>query len=89
MPCCVVLAVLLGSPRLVVLALWLFSDYLARAGLGLGWVILGLVFLPCTTVACAIARNELGGLHGWGLVVLAAGVVLDLAFAGGGGRARD
>jgi len=88
MPCCAVLVALLGFPRLALLLLWSSTDYLARAGLGAGWTLLGLVFLPWTTIAYAVAQNELGGLHGWGVAALAVGLLLDLGGPLGGRGSR-
>ena len=50
-------------------------------------VLLGFFFLPTTTVAYAVAQNEFDGVHGWGLAVMIAGVVIDFGLLGGGGRA--
>ena len=90
-PCCLVFGVLAASPRIIMLGLWLFTDYISRAYDGLLWPLLGIVFLPCTAMAYAIAQNEFDGLHGWGVAILAAGIVLDMAIYGSNRahRARD
>jgi hypothetical protein len=88
MGCCLVAGILAGSPRLILLGLWLFTDYLSQAGVGVLWGVLGFLLAPCTTMAFAIAQNSFGGFVGWGTVVFAAGVILDIFIYYGGGRSR-
>ena len=76
------------TPRIVLFILWLFSDYLARAYETWVWPTLGFFFLPATTLAYAIARNELGGLNGLGVIVVLVGVAVDIGLLGGGARQR-
>lgn len=87
MGCCLVLGIIAASPRLILFGMWLFSDYLTRAALPWFWGFIGFLFAPCTTIAYSIAQNEFGGLHGWGMITLVAGVLLDI-FIYYGGRAR-
>ncbi len=90
MGCCLVAGILAASPRLILFGLWLFTDYLTQAGIAFFWGLVGFLFAPCTTMAYAIAQNSFGGLEGWGTVVLAAGVVLDiLIYTGGASRRRS
>ncbi len=88
MGCCLIIGVLAASPRIILLGLWLFTDYLSRIGLPFIWGLIGWIFVPCTTIAYAIAENEFGGLHGWGVVVLAAGIILDILLYSAGRRRR-
>ncbi|MEP6694586.1 MAG: hypothetical protein ABJB39_08080 [Chloroflexota bacterium] len=76
------------SPRIVLFILWLFTSYLSRAFDTFLWPTLGFFFLPATTLAYAIARNELGGLSGLGLIVVLVGVAVDIGLLGGGARQR-
>ena len=50
--------------------------------------LLGFLFLPWTTIAFAIAQNELGGVSGLGLIVVALGFLADIGVIGGGARRR-
>ena len=55
------------SPRLGVIVLWLFTDYINRAFDSWLWPLLGLIFLPWTTlmyilVAVPVGRHHLLGL---------------------------
>jgi hypothetical protein len=76
------------TPRIVLFVLWLFTDYLSRAFETALWPTVGFFFLPGTTLAYAIAQNELGGLNGMGLVVLLIGFAVDVGLLGGGARQR-
>lgn len=89
MGCCLVAGVAAASPRLILLGMWLFTDYVGRAYETWVWPLLGFVFLPSTTIAYAIAANEFGGFQGWGAVVVAAGVIVDALIYGGGSRSRE
>ena len=83
MPCLVVLGVL-AMPRFAMVLIWIFSDYLSRAYDGFIVPLLGFFFLPTTTLTYAVAENEVGGMEGWGLVLVIVGVVFDLGMLGGG-----
>ena len=86
--CCVLILLAFFTPRLVLFVLWLFTNYLSRAYDGFLLPFLGFVFLPATTIAYAIAQNELGGVSGLGLVVVLIGFAVDLGLLGGGARQR-
>jgi len=86
--CCVLALLAFLGPRLVLLLLWLFTNYLSRAFDGLLLPLLGFLFLPWTTIAWAIAQNEFGGTNGIGLLVIAIGVLADIGVLGGGARGR-
>jgi hypothetical protein len=86
--CCVLALLAFLGPRLVLVLLWIFTNYLNRAFDAFLLPLLGFLFLPWTTIAFAIARNELGGANGIGLLVIAIGVLLDIGVLGGGARGR-
>ena len=86
--CCVLALLAFLGPRLVLFLLWLFTNYLSRAFDSLLLPLLGFLFLPWTTIAWAIAQNELGGLNGLGLLVVILGVLADVGVLGGGARGR-
>ena len=76
------------APRLVMVVLWLFSDYLSD-GFGTWiWPLIGFFVLPTTTLGWAIASNEFGGFESWGILIVVLAVVLDLglwtSFSAGG-----
>jgi hypothetical protein len=86
--CCVLALLAFLGPRLVLFLLWLFTDYLSRAFDAFLLPLLGFLFLPWTTIAFAIARNEFDGLSGVGLLVVALGFLADIGVLGGGARGR-
>lgn len=81
---CLVGLVVLAMPRVVMVLMWLFSDYLSRAYEG--WLIplVGFFLLPTTTLAYSIAENETGGLRSWGLILVIVAVLVDVGIWGRG-----
>jgi hypothetical protein len=71
-------------PRLAIILVWLFSDYLGRAYETVVWPLLGFFFLPLTTLAYAWAVNTNGTVTGIYLVVVVLAVLIDLGLLGGG-----
>ncbi len=86
--CCVLILLAFFTPRIVLFVLWLFTNYLSRAYDGFVLPFLGFLFLPATTLAYAIAQNELGGVNGLGLVAVLVGLAIDIGLLGGGARQR-
>jgi hypothetical protein len=87
---CLVVLFALITPRFILFLLWLFSNYLNRAFSSGWWGILGFFFLPTTTIAYAVAKNEFstpsGGIEAAGIIVIVIGVAIDLGLLGGSGR---
>ena len=81
---CLVVLVALALPRLVMVVLWLFSNYLSHAYGTWVWPLLGFFVLPTTTLAYAIAQNSFRGVKGAGLVIVVLGVLVDFGVIGGG-----
>ena len=86
--CCLLILLALVGPRLVLFLLWLFTNYLSRAFDTFLLPLLGFIFLPWTTIAYAVAQNELGGLNGLGLLLVILGLLGDIGVLGGGARSR-
>jgi hypothetical protein len=87
---CLALVLALISPRLALVALWLFSDILSRSMDSWVLPLIGFFLLPWTTLAYAVMWDV--GTHAvtgfeWAIVVLA--VLGDLSALGGGARRRD
>ena len=80
------------TPRFVILILWIFTDYLSAAYGSWFWPTLGFFVMPTTTIAYAVARNDLstptGAIEAAGVVVIVLGVVIDIGLLGGGARSR-
>ena len=75
---CLVLIVFLAFPRIALVLLFLFSNYLQRAYHGLLLPLLGFLFLPLTTLAYAWMINTRQPITGINLVILIVTVVIDL-----------
>ena len=84
MPCLIALLALL-SPRLALVAVWLFSDMLSRAFDSWLLPLIGFFLLPWTTLAYAVmwdtGTRDVNGFE-WFIVVLA--FLADLASYAGG-----
>ena len=81
---CLLVILLLAFPRIALLLLFLFSNYLQRAYHGLLVPLLGFLFLPLTTLVYAWMVNTVHPIAGINLLILIITVVLDLGGLGGG-----
>jgi hypothetical protein len=87
MGCLIVGCLGLVTPRLAIVLVVIFSDYIGRAYHTVLWPFLGFLFMPLTTLAYAWAINTSGSVSGMNLVVVVVAVLLDLGLVGGGGAA--
>ncbi len=84
--CCFFTALILLGPRMaVVVAWWLNPVRFADAFGGILWPILGIIFLPWTTLAYLIVWSPTGGIYGLAWLWIGLGVVADVAMHAGGG----
>lgn len=83
MPCLLLIAVV-AFPRVVLVLMFLLSDYLHRAYHGILIPILGFLFLPLTTIVYAWMTNSHMPLEGVNVIILIVAVVIDLGGLGGG-----
>jgi hypothetical protein len=72
------------SPRLVLVLLWIFTNLVDRAFTGFLVPLLGLLFLPYTTLLYVLAYSPATGVGGWGWFLLFIGLILDIGSLGGG-----
>jgi hypothetical protein len=87
MPCLVALIALI-FPRLVIVLVVIFSDYIGRAYQTVLWPLLGFIFMPLTTLAYAWTMNTNGSVSGGAFVVVLVAALIDLGMMGGSSRAR-
>ena len=89
MPCLVVLLALI-APRVVSVLLWLLTPFFRAAfASNLLLLVLGIVFMPFTTLAYAWAVNQEGGVHStFAIVVMVVAVIVDFSSFEGGRRSR-
>jgi hypothetical protein len=81
---CLLLILFLAFPRIALLLLFIFSNYLQRAYHGLILPLLGFLFLPLTTLAYAWMVNTRQPTTGVNLLILIIAVVIDVGGIGGG-----
>jgi hypothetical protein len=86
---CILGCIALVAPRLTIVLVVVFSDYIGRAYETTLWPFVGFLFMPLTTLAYAWAINSHGSVSGIYLVVVVVAALMDLGTVGGGGaRAR-
>lgn len=86
MPCLVALLAL-SMPRLAIILVVFFSDYIGAAFNSNLWPFLGFFFMPVTTLAYAYAINSAGSVTGFHLAVVVIAVLIDLGMIGGSSQA--
>ncbi len=82
---CLLGCMALFTPRLAIVLVVIFSNYIGYAYDSFLWPFLGFLFMPMTTLAYAWAVNSHGTVTGIYLVVVVIAVLLDLGLVGGGG----
>jgi hypothetical protein len=85
---CLLLILFLAFPRIALVLLFLFSNYLQHAYHGLLVPFVGFLFLPLTTLAYAWMANTGRPTVGINLLILIVAVVIDLSSLGGGAYRR-
>jgi len=78
----------LSAPRLAIVLIVIFSDYIGSAYNSNLWPFLGFFFMPVTTLAYAYAIHSASGVTGFHLVVVVVAVLVDLGVLGGSRRAQ-
>ncbi len=87
---CLVSCIALFTPRLALVLLWLFSDWLGRAYETTLWPLLGFFFMPYATLGYAWAwHHGAGSVEGIGLVVVVVAVLIDLGVVGGSSHEKN
>lgn len=85
---CLLLVLVLAFPRVVMVAMFLFTTYLQRAYHGILLPALGFVFLPLTTLVYAWLHNSHRPIEGMNALILVVAVVIDAGGLSGGARRR-
>ncbi len=90
MGCCLIAVIAAFAPRIALLLVWVFTPYVSQAFHSFVWPLLGLIFLPFTTLLYALMYHPGQGVLGWGWFWVALGLFLDISnYTGGyGGRSR-
>ena len=88
MPCLFTILVL-AFPRVAMILIFLFSNYLERAYHGLLIPIAGFILLPVTTIVYAWLVNTHTSISGVYALALIVAVLIDMGGLGGGFRRRS
>ena len=86
---CLLLILFVAFPRVALVLIFLFSNYLQRAYHGLLLPLIGFLFLPLTTLAYAWMVNSGLPTTGTNLLILILAVIIDLGGLGGGAYHRS
>ncbi|MGE3809715.1 MAG: hypothetical protein AB7K24_34040 [Gemmataceae bacterium] len=86
---CLLGCLALFAPRVVIILVAIFSNYIGESFTSWVWPVLGFFFLPMTTLAYAWAWH-LGGqqVEGVGLVIVIVAILFDLGLLGAGEHSR-
>jgi hypothetical protein len=76
--CCLVLTAGFFGPRIALLIWWIFGDKVDAAFDSWVWPLLGLIFLPWTTLAYLLVWSPVVGVDGGEWIVVALGFLADV-----------
>ena len=85
---CLLAALALIAPRVTIVLLVIFRDWIGAAYNTVIWPLLGFFFFPYTTLAYAAAINYNGSVDGLYLVLVVIAVLFDLGSMSGGAASR-
>lgn len=85
---CLLVLLAAFAPRVTLVLVWIFSDLVDRAFAGFVIPLLGLLVLPYTTLFYVLAWSPVGGVSGWGWLVVTLGFFCDLGHLAGSAYAR-
>ena len=83
---CLVAIVGLALPRFALVVTWVFTNRLNQAFDSFLVGFLGFLLLPTTTLFWALSYHPEFGVRGFGWILVALGLVLDLSSHGAGGK---
>lgn len=86
MGCCFLAVVGSFFPRIALLLMWIFTSYVDRAFTGFLLPLVGLIFLPFTTIMfCLVYSPAANGVVGANWIWVFLGLLLDFSSYAGGG----
>ncbi len=77
--CCLSLTAGFLGPRIALFIWWCFGSKPDAAFDSWVWPLLGLIFLPWTTLAYIVVWSPIGGVEGWEWLIVALGFAADIA----------
>ena len=81
---CLIALMAMAFPRVAIILVVIFSDYIGTAYQTTIWPLLGFFFMPVTTLAYAWAMHSSGSVAGLQLFVVIIAVLIDVGILGGG-----
>jgi hypothetical protein len=85
---CLFVLISLISPRLGIIILWAFTNYISRSFDGFLLPLLGLLFLPWTTLMYVLVQAPAGDVSFFGWVFVGIGILFDLGSYGQAARSQ-
>jgi hypothetical protein len=76
---CLFILLTMLSPRLGIVVVWALTNYVSRAFDTWFWPLLGLIFLPWTTLIYILVAAPAGGITFWGWLMVGLGLLSDVA----------
>jgi hypothetical protein len=86
---CLVLLLALAFPRVMIVLMYLLSNYLERAYHSLLIIVVGFIFLPLTTIVYAWVVNSHHPVDGIYLIAVIIAALADLGLIGHGASRRN
>jgi hypothetical protein len=87
--CCLFAIGAAFAPRLTLLFLWIFTPLINRAFGSFLWPLLGLIFLPFTTLMYVLVYSSFYGVYGLSWIWIALGFLLDVGSYSSGYASRN
>ncbi|MHC4600849.1 MAG: hypothetical protein ACYS47_17800 [Planctomycetota bacterium] len=85
---CLVTLLALITPRIVMVGIWLTTDWFGRAYETTLWPVLGFIFMPYTSLAYMAAILNNGRVSGLWILLLIVAIIADLSSDGEASRRR-
>ncbi len=85
---CLMALMAMACPRVAIILVVIFSDYIGNAYQTTIWPLLGFFCMPVTTLAYAWAMHTSGSVAGLQLVVVVIAVLIDIGIIGGSAANR-
>jgi hypothetical protein len=83
---CILAIITLLAPRVVMVFIFLLTDWFSRAYETVLWPVLGFIFMPYLTMAYMAMKLHHGAMTGWWLALVIVAAIVDAAHWGGGER---
>jgi hypothetical protein len=87
---CLLAALALIFPRVLIAVLWFFTDWFTSVFDSLLWPVLGFIFMPVTMLWYSyVINNSAGEWTTTNIIIMVIAVVIDMGSWGGGYKSRN